>query len=363
MPGWLESRETKKGPCFYARWWEDGKKHKRRIGTVNRRDAERVLQVIGRDLQLAPFGLGAREQITLKSFIEDRWLPKRSVRPNTLKRDTGLIRTHIVPALGHLDLTRITVEAVDDFTAKVKRGVSAHSAKRALAVLRRALNDARRYRLVTENVAAQSDVETPRRPLRTISLDDICRAIAAVPAAHRHVAFFAACTGLRWGEQAALLGSDLDLEIGVVKVTKQVPANLVGQVSEPKSLAGNRIVDLIPPVRDLLTTWPSPVGLLFTGERSHSYLNYRWFQINVWKKAAPSIRWHDLRHFFASLLIALGHDYLYVARQLGHSSPTVTLDVYSHLFEEQKRGKKLEATNVFNKLRAALRGVAVEVAA
>ena len=369
MAGWLETKKMSDGRTAYLlRWREGGKKRKEYIGPVSRRDAERALQVKGRDLMLAPFGLQQRERVTLKSFIEGRWLPRRSVRPNTERRDLGVLRTYIYPALGGTELDRITVEDVDKLMARVTRESSAYTAKRTLAVLRRALNDARRYGLLGDNPASLATVETPRRPLRLLSLEQVAAAVAAVPRKHRDLVVFAALTGMRWGEQAALTWGDVELDPPMATVNKQAPANLCGAISEPKSVAGNRVVDLQPLVREVLfdraarelPEVPKAEQLVFPGERG-GVVNYRWFMRHVWQPALraaglPGIKWHDLRHFYASLLIAFGHDYLYVSRQLGHSSPTVTLNVYAHAFEEQKRGKKLDRDGALSKLTAAFRG-------
>jgi len=55
----------------------------------------------------------------------------------------------------------------------------------------------------------------------------------------------------------------------------------------------------------------------------------------------PRLRWHDLRHTFASVLIAQGSNVLFVSRQLGHSTPTVTLDTYGHLFDREEHGQRM----------------------
>ena len=55
------------------------------------------------------------------------------------------------------------------------------------------------------------------------------------------------------------------------------------------------------------------------------------------------LRWHDLRHTFASLLVAQGLNVVYVSRQLGHASPDITLRVYSHLFDQAEHGQRASA--------------------
>jgi integrase len=148
--------------------------------------------------------------------------------------------------------------------------------------------------------------------------------------------------GLRW--------CDVDFEAGVVRVRGQLSWDGVWS-SFAKTDAGLREVVLMPALARLLRErrerafaagHAKPESFVFAS-RVGSGLHYR----NVARRGLdpameaaelngegrPRLRWHDLRHTFASLLIAQGHNVVYVSRQLGHSSPSVTLDVYAHLFD------------------------------
>jgi integrase len=84
-----------------------------------------------------------------------------------------------------------------------------------------------------------------------------------------------------------------------------------------------------------------PRGLLVCPGAHGGRLNHGYFYRQVWqpamKAAKLQLRIHDLRHAYASLLLAFGETVLYASRQLGHSSAKLTLDTYGHLVEEGRR--------------------------
>ncbi len=95
--------------------------------------------------------------------------------------------------------------------------------------------------------------------------------------------------------------------------------------------------------------------LVFPGIRGGP-LNHGWFHGRVWREATrhieSSLRFHDLRHGFASLMLAWEEPILYVSQQLGHSSAAFTLSTYAHLIQQ---GRKLDKEETLRKLSAAAR--------
>ncbi len=101
---------------------------------------------------------------------------------------------------------------------------------------------------------------------------------------------------------------------------------------------------------------PQRGELVFPGTRG-GRLNYGWFRRQIWDPAVErtklNVTFHDLRHAFASLLLAFGYTILYVSQQLGHSSAKITLDTYGHILEE---GYRLDREAALRKLEEAYRG-------
>ena len=171
---------------------------------------------------------------------------------------------------------------------------------------------------------------------------------------------FDAFTGLRRNEILALHYTDIDWankEIVINKaVSKTKASNGVRKwewrIGPPKSRKSNRRVAapdaLIELLRHLQSTRKDPSGLVFPdleGQRiDPDYFDEFIFGPIAVRAGLPEVRFHDLRHFFASMLIAQGESAKYVCDQMGHSSIQVTFDTYGHLFPNSREtaAKKLQ---------------------
>ena len=111
---------------------------------------------------------------------------------------------------------------------------------------------------------------------------------------------------------------------------------------ETKTETSNRKIDLGPAMMSELKRWkvacpPNDLDLIFPNEAgqplNHNNMISRYFNKSLKKAGIERIRWHDMRHTFAGLLIEQGENIKYIQSQLGHSSPTVTLNVYAHLMK------------------------------
>jgi integrase len=113
---------------------------------------------------------------------------------------------------------------------------------------------------------------------------------------------------------------------------------------------------MLSPVRQTLLDMHQRGQLVFPGARGGP-LNHGWFNRRIWRKTTEAtrshLRFHDLRHGFASLLLAWGEPILYVSQQLGHSSAAFTLTTYAHLIQQ---GRKLDKEDTLQKLFAAAKG-------
>ncbi len=290
------------------------------------------------------------------AFAEE-WLQSRLVERQTLRRDRGIVRRHLVPAFRSSLLYTITPQQVAVCIAGVANVRSTNTARRVYAVLHKMLEDAKAWRYVSENAVATMPAPGGKKTLRRVpfrTVDELCAAIAAVPAAWRAHVFVLMLTGLRWGEFVAVQWKDLNLDASKMTVCRSIP---VGnhEPKAPKSGA-QRVVDLLPPVQRLFMDLPQRGSLVFPGAHG-GRLNHGYFYRHVWRpsitKAKLELRIHDLRHAYTSLLLAFGDPILYVSRQIGHSSAKLTLDTYGHLVEE---GHALDRETTLRKLEEALHG-------
>lgn len=322
--------------------------------------------------------LAAGRTPTVGQFLE-QWLTavEPSVRYATLERYSGLCRTHLIPGLGRTRLDRLTPADVEAFCArKLSEGLSQRSVHHLRAVLRTALNRALRWGMVTRNVAALAEpIRVESRPYQVLDPQQARAFLDAVRGDRLEALYTVALAlGLRQGEALGLRWQDVDLERGRLTVAYALqrqktdpgePAKPV--LVEPKTERSRRTLALPATVLSALrehrsrqlqerliagSAWEE-YGFIFTTTTGRPLLNtylLRLFHAHLERAGLPRMRFHELRHSAASLLIAQGVPLKTVSTVLGHSTITLTSDVYGHLFQDAQR----EAANAMDR---ALGGV------
>ena len=277
----------------------------------------------------------------LDQYMED--VARHSLRPRSYERHYSLVRNHIQPELGTIKLNSLRPDQVQSFyTKKLNEGLSKRTVQYIHAVLHKALDQALKWGLVVRNVTDLVEKPRPKRKeFTTWSADDVNRFIEAV-VDHRWYPIYtlAICTGMRQGEILGLHREDINLEKSVVNVRHQVSA-IRGQglvITEPKSAKSRRPITLPPSALDVLKCHLELIGdgsgLVFTTStgRPISPRNIlRHFKSVIKESGLPDIRFHDLRHTHATLLLAAGVHPKVVQERLGHSQISLTLDTYSHV--------------------------------
>jgi integrase len=293
---------------------------------------------------------------TLAAFLE-AWLERSRlrVRPSTWDRYSEVCHVHIIPELGKVRLERLTPDQVQRLCLGVhERGRAPRTVRMVRAVLRTALNDARRRRLIPHNPA--EFVDLPRvvsQPIPALTPAGAEAILAAVDG-HRIAPLVAVALGcgLRQGELLGLQWSDVDLagaSLSVRWALQRVGGRLV--LVEPKTRRSRRTLPLTAgtvaalraqrqrQLEDRLragSRWQSGDDLVFTtvtGGPVDGVELTRTFGRLLAGAGLPPMRWHDLRHGTASLLIAQGADLRLVMEILGHSTITLTANTYAHVSE------------------------------
>jgi integrase len=327
-------------------------------GYRTKRDAERA-----RIKLLAEIDQGGYVEpatITLESFLQDRWLPAIAVRlrSNTLAMYRQNVKAHIVPRLGKIPLQRLTPPDLNAFFAELlavgrrngKGGLSERTVRIQHVILRRALSDAVRWGLLARNPAEYADPPRGRSAEALVWSPDQVRKFLEYHAEDRLLGLWrlAAATGMRRSELAGLRWDDLDLVDATVSV-RQVVVEAAGTllVTEPKTAASRRTIALdtgtvaaLKRHRSIQTTErlaAGPVwrdtGMVFTMEDGGALRpNYitRVFSKRVTEAGLPPVTFHALRHSYLTMLVRAGEPLRVVSQRAGHSSPNVTLAVYSH---------------------------------
>lgn len=181
--------------------------------------------------------------------------------------------------------------------------------------------------------------------MRIPSADDVRRLLAAAAPEYRALIAVCAFAGLRLGEAAALRVGDIDFLGRSIAVTRQVQRANGGQVeirapkhgSERSVSAADGLLQLLAQHVALRGLQGAQSAWMFPGEREgqpahQNTVGHAWRTAKARAKIEGTLRLHDLRHFYASGLIAAGCDVATVQHALGHSSPTITLSTYTHLW-------------------------------
>ena len=311
--------------------------------------------------------------ITLSEFA-DEWLAQQKgrLRPNSYRIYDSYLRHHIRPRLGDRVLSTITVDDVAAVISEMEQGVrlrdrggkferiighpfATPTIFGVLTVLSRIFSRACRRGLVTSNPVSQLEREelpkTKRREFPTLDREAIGKLLAKTPDRFRAVVALSVLTGLRQSETLGLRWQDIDGAGGILRVRFQLDRR--GQLVEPKTVASKRDVPIPPSLVRMLEVrrrdarergYGRPTDFVFAsktgGPISRRNLMRRGLRTAIDRSDLPKLSWHDLRHVAASALIAEGASVPYLARILGHSSPTITLAVYAHEFARAEHAER-----------------------
>lgn len=263
------------------------------------------------------------------------------LRPGTLSNVDSRLRLHVLPAFGDRMIGSIEPADVRGFVAElVERGLSAASVHSIYRALERILRTAE-----VDGVIARSpciDIRLPRitshEEMCFLSAAEVTRLADAIEERYRALILTAAYTGMRWGELAGLAVDDVDLERGVIHVRRAL-TEVNGTVRiGPTKTGKRRSVSLPRFLADLLRDHVErfAVGeLVFTSAEGASLRKN--FYNRHYKKAVGAaglparLRFHDLRHTCAAILIAQGAHPKAIQERLGHSTIRLTFDRYGHL--------------------------------
>ncbi len=202
------------------------------------------------------------------------------------------------------------------------------------------LEQALRWGLVTRNVTDLVDKPRPERyPPNVWNIGQIRIFLNAVTGSKYFPVYVVAIyTGMRFGEILGLHPEDVDLEAGIINVKHQMQA-IKGQglvVTDVKTEKSKRPVTIPPTLLEVLEQQMKGIdrGLVFTtqsGKPIWSANVYHQFKKVVRSLTLPDIRFHDLRHTHATLLLQANVNPKIVQERLGHSQISLTLDTYSHV--------------------------------
>lgn len=298
------------------------------------------------------------DRLTVGHYLQ-QWLEsaRPSLRPRTWTRHEQYVRLHAIPHVGKLPLARLGPQHLQRLYAeKLEAGLSPTSVAHLHAVLHRALVQATRWGLTARNVAALvSPPRVKRLEMRTLSPEQVNTLLEAARGDRLEALYvLAVTTGMRQGELLALRWRDVNLDAGTLQVTATLQQHSLA-LTEPKTVASRRQVLLtkaaiaalrrhrVAQTEERLRLGPAweDSDLVFANEVGRPVdarnLMRRSFYPLLAKAGLPQVRFHDLRHTAATLMLAQGVHPKIASEMLGHSQVAITLNLYSHVTPTMQR--------------------------
>lgn len=325
----------------------DGKRRRRTVYGKTKKEVQDKLAELQHQSRTGT--LANASKMTVAVYL-DRWLSESArvkVRGSTLESYERVVRIHIKPAIGHLALQKVTALDIESvYSAMEKAGKAPRMRQYAHAILRRSFKIAVRWKLLTVNPCDAVESPTvPRNEIKPLDSKETAQFLEAASVDRLSALYvLAITTGLRQGELLGLQWADIDLDRATLSVRRTLLFTKYGiQIGEPKTDRGRRLVTLpsiaVEALRDhrkrmVAEGWAgaewvfcsSTGGHIWRGDlREHSLAK-------ILKRAGlRHIRFHDLRHTAATLLLGEGVHPKVVQERLGHSTISLTMDTYSHV--------------------------------
>jgi integrase len=364
MPGHIRNRGKRADGTtkWQARWTDPNNSTNRKDKQFRDKDvAKRWITRMDAEAHGAMFKQATNaERVRLFKEVRAIWQETcwTGLAPSTTARYGQVVRNYLEPEFGNLPITEMTREVVRRYFARLTReGKAPGTVRKVHTVLSAILSEAVELELLPANPCTRMRGLPTVRSEEPVFLNaEQVRTLAeATPQHYRLLVYMAAYTGLRAGELAGLRRKDVDLLRGVVQVRqalKQLDPPVFGGTKTGKP----RTVTLPKFLRAMLTehlagSIPGGAGadaLIFTSPEG-GIMRHGLFMRRVWyptikgdkkrklKPALPAelhaLRFHDLRHTCAALLIAQGAHPKIIQERLGHASITTTMNRYGHLFD------------------------------
>lgn len=334
----------------------DGKRNRKRIYAKTAGELQEKRKAFEKE-----HGLGLRVELSTLTLAQllDTWLEEgvktQNCRHTYESSYEPIVRLHLKPLLGHRKVARLTTaQGQGVINQRNKEGYAPRTLRNIKAVLRKALNQAKIWYGLKENIADGIAVPQAERPKRQMLTKQQVQCFLDAIAGHRLEALYwtAILMGLRLGELIGLRIDAIDLDAGTMRVDTQIQRQNHTRERTPTKSRNDILMAipsiLIPILRAQLgrireeSQWDQwqEHGLIFPSEVGtplETSSIWRHFKATLRKTGLPNIRFHDLRHTCGSLMISQGVHLSVIKEHLRHSQISVTADIYGHVFEEVQR--------------------------
>lgn len=345
---YISRRTGKRNVAWQARYWgPDGRQRTKRF--ARKVDAEQWLNENGAAISKGTWIDPDAGKVAFDAYAE-AWLEAQVFRPSTIEQVTANLKNHVLPVFAGRPLSSIRTSEIQSWVKGLSLQLSPATVELVFRYVFSIFRAAGRDRIIAFNPC--EGVRLPARERRlVVPLDtgEVQSLIGSMADRYRAAAIVGAGAGLRQGEIFGLtvdrvnfLGRSITVDRQLVTVSGK-PA----QLAPPKTKASVRTIPISDTVLLALSEHmkaypPSPKasGHLFTQEDGSPVPRNRAADIFRAARTRAQVRsdatWHDLRHYYASLLIRHGESVKTVQARLGHASALETLDTYAHLWPDSE---------------------------
>lgn len=342
------------------------RKQKKKRGFATKKEAQNAL--VEAEHSIIKNGYKENSKLLYKEFLIE-WLhnKKTVIRDSTYSTYSWLINNYIIPEFGDYDISKISPIQIQSYYSKLLNNdiLSTENISKIHSLINSSLDRAFRWDLINKNVSEM--VERPRiqkKEMKVWSLDEVKAFLEISKNSRYHIAFILALTtGMRRGEILGLRWRDINFNTNVLSVVQTLSVDGKKILSTTKSKTSNRTislpietVNLLKQHNELIQKEKEFAGELYTDNdlvvttnigtpcipRNLNRIFYSLLsQINITR-----IRFHDLRHTHATILLQQGIHPKIVAERLGHSNIKITLDTYSHVLPSMQTETAKQLNNI-----------------
>lgn len=310
-------------------------------------------------------------KMTYREYME-KWLEGKAttVKASTYGTYSSLVNNHILPAIGNVDLQKITPMKLEDLYRNLMKAgrLSDENIQKVHSIIKDSLNKALRWDMILKNPAAVVDrPKASKKEIEVWDTPEVHKFLEVAKLTRNHMAFLlAVTTGMRQGEILGLRWKDIDFLSGNLSIIQTLSHDGKELSIGAKTSAGNRVIAIDAETLNALEKH----RLKYNEEKMASRNIYednnlvistsvgtplsprnlvRSFDTIIEKAKVKKIRFHDLRHTHATLLLKQGVNPKIVAERLGHANVRITLDTYSHLLPTMQKDTAETFGRVFYK--------------
>ncbi len=339
----------------------DGKMIRKSVYGKTQKEVVKKLTAVTNDLNTGVYI--SPDQITVGQWL-DIWHADYlgSVKKSTAAQYLYHIRQNIKPYIGNVRLQKLTAPMIQNLYKNRLETLSPKSIKNLHGCFHKALNQAVLCQYIKSNPSLACQLpRVEKKEMAVLTGEDLKRFLDEIKGKpYEHVFFCTVFTGLRESEIIGLSWDCIDFKKGIIKVYRQLKrerqsSNSNEYVFDSLKNGKTRSISPAPVVFDVLkavrreqaknglkygSAYSNPDNLVFTDEIGNHLCSptiWKHFKTHVKEIGRPELRFHDLRHSFATISLENGDDIKTVSENLGHATVAFTLDVYGHVTEKMKK--------------------------